>query len=107
MRMAALSGKVIVVGSIPGTAEVSLFDPLQTKELTIIGAWQPRSPLVGHAYFPWTQSRNRLAFLELVRDRAVRVSHLITHRPRTEQAPDVYAMIRAGGADWLGVVYQW
>jgi 2-desacetyl-2-hydroxyethyl bacteriochlorophyllide A dehydrogenase len=107
MRMAALSGKVIVVGSIPGTAEVSLFDPLQTKELTIIGAWQPRSPLVGHAYFPWTQSRNRLAFLELVRDRAVRVSHLITHRPRPEQAPDVYAMIRAGGADWLGVVYQW
>jgi 2-desacetyl-2-hydroxyethyl bacteriochlorophyllide A dehydrogenase len=107
MRIAALSGKVVVVGSIPGTAEIPLFDPLQTKELTIIGAWQPRAPVAGHASFPWTQSRNRLAFLELVRDGAVRVSHLITHRPSPEEAPDVYSMIRAGGADWLGVVYDW
>jgi 2-desacetyl-2-hydroxyethyl bacteriochlorophyllide A dehydrogenase len=107
MKMAALSGKVVVVGSIPGTAEIALFDPLQTKELTIIGAWQPRSPLAGHAYFPWTQSRNRLAFLELLRDGAVRVDHLITHRPEPEQAPEVYAMIRAGGADWLGIVFRW
>jgi len=106
MHIAALSGKVIIVGSIPGTAEISLFDPLQTKELTIIGAWQPRSPIAGHAYFPWTQARNRLAFLELVRDGAVRVNHLITHRVTPGEAPRAYEMIR-DGTEWLGIVFQW
>jgi threonine dehydrogenase-like Zn-dependent dehydrogenase len=107
MQIAALSGKIVVVGSIPGTAEIPLFDPLQTKELTIIGAWQPRAPLLGHAYFPWTQSRNRLSFLELVRDRHVHVDHLITHRIRPEEAPQTYAMIRDDPSGWLGIVYHW
>jgi len=106
MQIAALSGKVIIVGSIPGTAVISLFDPLQTKELTIIGAWQPRSPLVGHAYFPWTQSRNRVAFLDLVRDGVLRVSHLITHRAAPQDAARTYEMIR-DDTDWLGVVFDW
>ncbi|HEX5414228.1 MAG TPA: zinc-binding alcohol dehydrogenase [Chloroflexota bacterium] len=107
MRIAAISGKCIVVGSIPGAARVSLYDPLQFKELTIIGAWQPRSPVVGHPYNPWTQSRNRLAFLELLRERLVRVDHLITHRVPPTDAGKVYEMIRAGGSDWLGIVFDW
>jgi len=106
MQIAALSGKVIIVGSIPGKAEISLFDPLQTKELTIIGAWQPRSPITGHAYFPWTQSRNRLAFLNLVRDGSLQVNHLITHRVAPQDAARTYEMIR-DGTEWLGVLFRW
>ena len=107
MRIAAQSGKIIIVGSSPGKVAISVYDELQLKELTIVGAHQPKAPLVAHPYFAWTQGRNRLAFLDLLRDGLVRVDHLVTHRVAPHEAPRVYEMIREGGANWLGVVFTW
>ena len=107
MDMAAQSGKILLVGSIPRIVEIPLFDPLQTKELSIIGVLQPRSPMIAHAYYPWTQERNRAEILDLLARQAIRVDHLITHRMMPEQAPETYDMIARGGADWLGVVFEW
>ncbi len=107
MDMAAQSGKILLVGSIPRIVEIPLFDPLQTKELTIIGVLQPRSPMVTHAYYPWTQERNRFEILDLLARRALKVDHLITHRMAPEQAPETYDMIARGGSDWLGIVFEW
>lgn len=107
MDMAAQSGKILLVGSIPRTVEIPLFDPMQTKELTIIGVLQPRSPMIAHAYYPWTQERNRFEILDLLARQAIQVDHLITHRMRPEQAPETYDMIARGGSDWLGIVFEW
>ena len=107
MDMAAQSGKILLVGSIPRIVDIPLFDPLQTKELSIIGVLQPRSPMIAHPYYPWTQERNRAEILDLLARDAIRVDHLITHRMAPEQAPETYEMIARGGADWLGVVFVW
>lgn len=107
MDMAAQSGKILLVGSIPRIVEIPLFDPLQTKELSIIGVLQPRSPMVAHAYYPWTQERNRAEILDLLARQAIEVDHLITHRMAPELAPEAYDMIACGGSDWLGVVFVW
>ncbi len=107
MDMAAQSGKILLVGSIPRVVEIPLFDPLQTKELSIIGVLQPRSPMIAHPYYPWTQERNRFEILDLLARRALKVDHLITHRMAPAQAPETYAMIARGGSDWLGVVFEW
>ncbi len=107
MDMAAQSGKVLLVGSIPRVVEIPLFDPLQTKELSIIGVLQPRSPMIAHPYYPWTQERNRAEILDLLARRALKVDHLITHRMQPDQAPETYDMIARGGSDWLGVVFEW
>ncbi|HEX2517367.1 MAG TPA: zinc-binding alcohol dehydrogenase [Chloroflexota bacterium] len=107
MRIAALGGRVVVVGSIHATAELRLFDDLQRKELTLIGAWQPRAPLAPHPYARWTQAANRALFLEQVRDGALTVEHLITHRARPEEAPALYAEMAAGAGDWMGVEFVW
>ena len=107
MDMAAQSGKILLVGSIPRVVEIPLFDPLQTKELSIIGVLQPRSPMVAHPYYPWTQERNRAEILALLARRALKVDHLITHRMQPAQAPETYDMIARGGSDWLGVVFEW
>jgi threonine dehydrogenase-like Zn-dependent dehydrogenase len=74
-------------------------------ELT--GYLNSRSPVLGHPYNPWTQTRNRLAFLELLQERLVGVDHLITHRVPPTDASKVYEMVRAGGSDWLGIVFEW
>jgi 2-desacetyl-2-hydroxyethyl bacteriochlorophyllide A dehydrogenase len=107
MKVAAQGGRVMVVGSLPGTVEIDPFTDMQLKELHIIGVFQPAAPLQGHAYFPWTQQRNRQVFLDLLAKGKIKVSHLITHRLPPASAPDAYAMIKRGGGDWLGVVFEW
>jgi 2-desacetyl-2-hydroxyethyl bacteriochlorophyllide A dehydrogenase len=107
MEVAAQSGRIVIVGSIPGKVELSLYDHWQMKELMIVGAHQPKAPLVGHPTYPWTQGRNRRVFLDLLRDGAARVDHLITHRLPVDEAPAAYEMIRRGGDDWLGVLFRW
>ncbi len=107
MDMAAQSGKILLVGSIPRIVEIPLFDPLQTKELSIIGVLQPRSPMIAHPYYPWTQERNRFEILNLLARQALKVDHLITHRMAPAQAPETYDMIARGGSDWLGVIFDW
>jgi 2-desacetyl-2-hydroxyethyl bacteriochlorophyllide A dehydrogenase len=107
LRVAALQGRIVVVGSLAGTVEISLYEEIQRKELTIVGAWQPRAPVVPHAAFPWSQQRNRQTFLDLVQAGTLRVDHLITRRGRTADAPRLYGEIAAGPGDWLGVLFEW
>jgi 2-desacetyl-2-hydroxyethyl bacteriochlorophyllide A dehydrogenase len=107
MRIAGLGGRVVVVGSIHATAEIRLFDDLQRKELTVIGAWQPRAPIAAHPYARWTQGANRALFLDLLREGTIAVDHLITHRARPEEAPALYAELAAGPGEWMGVELVW
>lgn len=107
LRVAALNGRIVVVGSVFATAELDLFEDLQAKELTIIGAWQPRAPIEGHPYFRWTQHQNRQLFLTLLASGTIRVDHLISHRLAPEDAPGMYAEMATSQAEWLGVLIDW
>src|SRR5262249_14515772 len=44
MKVAAMGGKVLFVGSAMGTVEIDAFSELQLKELQIIGCFQPSAP---------------------------------------------------------------
>lgn len=107
LRLAGQSSRIAIVGSLPGEVAIDPFTDLQRKEIQLIGCFQPAAPLQEHAYFPWTQRRNRQVFLDLLASQKLRVGHLITHRLPFRAAPDAYAMIEQGGGDWLGVVFAW
>ncbi|MAG37530.1 MAG: hypothetical protein CL878_14940 [Dehalococcoidia bacterium] len=107
MQIAGLGGRIVIVGSLPGTVEISLYQEIQRKELTIIGAWQPRSPLLPHHTFPWTQSRNRLGILELIAAGRLKVDHLITDVAPAADAPAAFERMAHGPAEWLGVILDW
>ena len=107
LRIAAVGGRIVIVGSLPGTVEISLFDELQRKELTIIGAFQPSAPLLPHHTFPWTQSRNRLGILELIAAGRLKVDNLITDVVSATEAPAAFARLAHGPAAWLGVILDW
>ena len=96
-----------MVGSVHAEAPIHLFEQLQAKELTIIGAWQPRAPAAPHHYFPWSGERNRETFLNLLKAGTVRVNHLITHRVKPEEAPRLYTEMAAGAGEWMGVQFVW
>ena len=107
LRVAAVGGRIVIVGSLPGTVEISLFDEIQIKELAIIGAFQPRAPLMPHHTFSWTQRRNRLSFLELVAAERVQVDHLVTHVAPAAEAPALYGTMAQNPSGWLGVILAW
>ena len=107
MRAAAQSARLLIVGSLPDKVEIDPFTDLQLKELSIIGCFQPASPIFGHAYYPWTQKRNRRLFLDMLEAGQVRVQHLITHRLPSHSGPQAYNMIRKGRPGWLGVILEW
>lgn len=107
LRAAAMGGKVLMVGSAMGKVEIDAFVELQLKELSIIGCYQPAAPLTEHHAYPWTQRRNRRECLSLMAASQVRLDHLITHRAPDTDAPAIYAMVRAGEDEWLGIVFTW
>ena len=107
LKAAAHSARILVTGSVPGKVEIDLFHELQLREISVIGVFQPGAPRVAHPYNPWTQRRNRAAFLELLADGTVRVDHLISAAPAWSDAPAVYEMIQEGPGEWLGIVFDW
>jgi predicted dehydrogenase/threonine dehydrogenase-like Zn-dependent dehydrogenase len=59
-------------------------------------------------YVRWTETRNMEAFLQLLAERKVDVSALITHRFPIERASDAYELITSKtGQPFLGVVIQY
>jgi L-iditol 2-dehydrogenase len=107
MKVAAMGGKVLLVGSAMGTVEIEAFTELQLKELQIIGCFQPAAPVVAHHAYPWTQKRNRQIFMQMTANGQIQLTHLITHIAPFTDAPGVFAMIQERGSDWLGIVFTW
>ncbi len=107
LRMAAFEGRIVVVGSLLGTIEISLYEELQLKELTILGVHQPKAPGWWHPAAPWTQAANRKAVLDLIASGRLRVDHLVSHRVPIEQAPTLFEQMAQGPRGWLGVIFEW
>ncbi len=89
--------------------------PFYEKELTFIvsrsygpGRYDPQYEEHGCDYPPgyvrWTEQRNLVAFLELVRQKAVRPALLTTHRFPIEQAAEAFELVVGGREPCLGVL---
>ena len=108
LKIAALGGNIVIVGSLPGTVEISLWTELQFKEISIHGAWQPRAPLDGNHYFPWTQAKNR-RLGSGSHSRRPAQGRPPGHQPAKElrTPPRIYEMILRGGTDWMAIAFDW
>lgn len=107
LRLAAMQGRIVILGSLVGMVEISLFDEIQLKELTIVGVHQPKAPVAYHPINPWTQSANRRSVLELIQSGRLRVDHLISHVSPADDAPALYELMASGPRGWLATVFRW
>lgn len=102
--MARIGGRIVLLGSIwHRTVEVD-FMPFHLKELTLIGAHQPKCPTVATPAFPWTQQYNRAQTLKMIADGRLKVRPLITHRLPYTEAAEAYRLLREERDSALGVV---
>jgi threonine dehydrogenase-like Zn-dependent dehydrogenase len=106
MAAAADHGKVMLVGSPPGTVDLGLQVDLLRRELDIRGTYalDLERP---HKYWPWTQQRDRTAILRLIASGELKVDHLISHVAKPEDADEIYRMIATGTTGWMSVFFDW
>lgn len=103
----ALRGRLVVSSAVFEPVSFRINQDLIHRELTIIGAHQPKCPATPNPYHPWTQPQNRLATLEAIRDGRLQVDHLISHRVKPEDGPAVYERLRAKDRTFVGVLFDW
>ena len=106
MEAAADRGKIILTGSAPGVAQITLQQELLRHELTIIGNYEAGMNQQ-HAYWSWTRQRNRRACLRQMSAGGLKIGHLLTHVVPSGDAQEIFEMMLRGGDAWLGVVFQW
>ena len=106
MAAAADHGKVMLVGSPPGTVDLGLQVDLLRRELDIRGTYASELNRP-HKYWPWTQQGDRSAILRLIASGELKVDHLISHVAKAEDADEIYRMIAAGTTGWMSVFFDW
>jgi len=105
--LARIGGRIIILGSIWNRKiEVDFID-FHLKDLTLIGAHQPKCPTAETIYFPWTQQYNRRQILRMISDGRLNVGKLITHKMHFTEASEAYRLLRDEKDKALGIVLDW
>ena len=107
MKAAADRGKVVLVGSPPGTVEIGLQVELLRRELDIRGVYHSGLDNNPHPYWPWTRERNRGAIMRLIASGDLEVDPFISHVAKPEEANELYEKILAGPRGWMSVFFDW
>ena len=107
MRIAAIGGRIVCMGTMPEETPINFFAEFIRKELNLLAAFQPLCPTGESIYHPWTQQENRRLALRLLAQKRVQVDELITHRMNYRQAPEAYELLRRGVREMLGLLFDW
>jgi len=107
IKLPCMAGRFVAVGSPRGTVEFDFMAEVHLREVSILGALQPRTPEQEHIYFWWTKSRERRLLLSLMADGRLSVEDLITSVEKPEDCLKVYEMLADSPQKALGVLFEW
>jgi threonine dehydrogenase-like Zn-dependent dehydrogenase len=95
-------GKIVVLGGVHKTVDMDMYSDVQKQTQTIFGAGEadPRD-------YPYDERRNREVILQLMADKLIDVSPLLTHHVPVDQAPEMYRMLHEEKDKGMGVVFKW
>lgn len=101
-----VGGRLVGSSTFPDGLSVELYPVIIDKEITVIGAHQPKCPLQRVSYYPFSQVENRRLALSMMVDGSLKVADLITHCVSWREAPTLYSALE-GDHDVLGLVLDW
>ena len=107
LDLAGDGGRVVLLGSPRGTAEIDLYRAIHHKGVSLIGA---HARVSGHPYTirdPWTRERNLDLVLSLFADGSLLSEGLISHRVQPDDVGETYEMLVERPRDFLGVLIEW
>ncbi len=107
VKLACTAGRVVALGSARGTVEMDFLADVHLREVSILGAHQPKTPEADHIYYRWAKHRERNLVMRLMSNGKLPVEDLITHVAGPEQCQEVYTMLADNPKEVLGVVFEW
>jgi 2-desacetyl-2-hydroxyethyl bacteriochlorophyllide A dehydrogenase len=108
MRAARRGGRVVLLGSSRDLGRnVDWWGLAQERDLTVVGAHISVLPQRDETPGFWTYEHEGRLFLDLLARGRLRVADLVTWHARPDECNRVYEVIAAGGADHVGIVFDW
>ena len=108
MKAAKPGGTVVLLGSSRDLGRnLDWWNLAQRRTLTIVGAHISDVPSVEASPKRWTYLQEGTLFLDLLASKRLTVADLITWRPQPEECNAVYEVLGEGGANHVGIVFQW
>lgn len=107
LDLAGEGGRVVLLGSPRGAAEIDLYKAVHHKGVSLIGA---HARVSGHPHTtrdPWTRERNLDLVLRLFADGSLQSEGLISHRVQPDEVGKTYEMLVERPGDFLGVLIEW
>lgn len=104
----ARQGRFVILSSPRGrTPMFDFHDLCNSPSYVIIGAHNSSHPPVATPQNPWTQHRHAELFFDLLSERAIDVSKLISHKVSYTQAPETYKQLLKDRTQFMGVIISW
>lgn len=108
-------GKVVIVGSVPtGFSRANYYKKeLDLRMSTSYGPgrydanYEEKGIDYPYGYVRWTENRNMLAFLQLLKDEKLNINKLISHEFAFGKAPEAYQMILEKSEPFIGIVLKY
>jgi len=107
VKCLGIGGRLILSSYTFERISLSVHEDIVEKELTIIGAHQPKCPVKSIFYYPFSQVKNRILAMELLNEGKLKVTKLISHRITPEEAPNIYAQMLKGNQKISGILINW
>ena len=107
VRIACSAGRVVALGSPRGTVDMDFLADVHLREVSILGAHQPKTPEADHIYYRWAKERDRRLVMRLMGEGKLPVEDLVTHVAEPERCQEIYTMLADDPSAALGVVFKW
>ena len=105
--LACRGGRVVALGSPRGTVDMDFLTNVHLREVSILGAHQPKTPDDDHIYYRFYKKRERDLVLHLMAVGRLDLDDLITHTHVPEACQEVYDELAETPVDTLGVLFDW
>lgn len=100
-------GRFVLLSSPKGPTMFDFHDLCNYPSYTIIGAHNRSHPPVATPDNPWTNRRHAELFFDLVADKELDISPLVTHRLPYDEAPAIYRQLLEDRSEAMGVILIW
>lgn len=107
LNLVTKGGRVVLLGSTRGQAEIDVYSHIHRKGVRVIGAHESVQNLDLVPGVCWTKARNLQLLADLFVQGQLRSQGLISHTIRPADLPAIYEALADRPHDYLGVLVDW
>ena len=107
LALAAVYGKVVLLGSPRGRVEIDPYHHIHSPGVTVIGAHMRTTPGIENVASRWTEPANAQLIIDLLAANKLVVDPLISHRLPVAEALATYEGLVTHPEGYLGVLLDW